>query len=121
MLDVEPIKARALAATKGPWQTTKRGFGEECDVDSVTAGDLGGDFRGMFARLADGEFVANARTDIPALILEVLWIREHLDRLRIETERHLDWLGEIPVGPSEDEIQTLKRLCKEAFEIVFGK
>ena len=74
MLDIEAIRKRAEAATKGPWtfipeDRDNKGaispvctFGDDCNY-YPTAGQLYDE--------ADGEFIAHARTDIPALLDEL--------------------------------------------------
>lgn len=76
MLDLEPIKAREQAATEGPWEKRPVGGGLDFDVSSTIRGDLVGDYRGQFNREEDADFVAHARTDIPALIAEVERLRK---------------------------------------------
>lgn len=70
-LDVEAIKAREAAATKGPWW---QGPHYRCDVDSPV-----GNVRSfaVFTEQAerDAEFIAHARTDIPALLAEINRLR----------------------------------------------
>ena len=62
------IKEREAKASKGPWRVgPHRGFGEEHDVEGADGQDLAC-VRGMFYYLADAEFVAHAREDVPALI-----------------------------------------------------
>lgn len=76
-LELDAIKARAEAATAGPWMAGGTGRHE----GTVFAGvmrlgrffDQSGD---------DAEFIAHARSDIPALITEVERLRDELDRLR---------------------------------------
>lgn len=83
------IKARAEAATLGPW----RAESVDCCVISEALGDddEGGcwvaDFGCAFPD--DGEFIAHAREDIPALLTEVERLRYavktllgHIDGLR---------------------------------------
>ena len=62
------IRARAEAATVGPWWTTRNlrpatiFSGEGSDDNNVVAGD---------AEPADATFIAAARTDVPELVAEV--------------------------------------------------
>jgi hypothetical protein len=95
-LDLEAIKARAEAATEGPWQVDKppyalgayTGGGGDCTVTVSTklkwsskCGDEP-ERAGVFKKLLvswqskqDAEFIAHARTDIPALIAEIERLR----------------------------------------------
>ena len=74
MLDLDAIEARAEAATPGPWRqtTSKRGY-----RDVLQTPDSYGDR--MIAKgcpNADADFIAAARTDIPALVAELRAARE---------------------------------------------
>lgn len=75
-IDIPAIEARANAATEGPWEAlpweAEAGGGDwnlwgpkapNHSMDSSLQGDFGFE--------ADAQFVAHARTDIPALISEV--------------------------------------------------
>lgn len=99
-LDLDAVEARANAATPGPWwgggdrqsrnayglvgRTTDRGTGNAIAVLSGTDMD----------RVADAEFIAAAREDVPALIAEVRRLREAptpYDVLHwLDTEARLD-------------------------------
>lgn len=83
--DLAAIEARARNATPGPW--LHYGDGEkEVYVDPdvwddapMIACDLG--------RLADAEFIAAARTDIPALLAKVRRLETERDEARAEAEQ----------------------------------
>lgn len=67
--ELDAIRARADAATPGPWSARNR------SSDGIEDAFLGFEIdgppdatRGQFARRADAEFMAHARTDIPALL-----------------------------------------------------
>lgn len=90
-LDLAPIKARADAATDGPWriEANLQWFDIVYDDPEFPDGPSGlacGDHRGAIADLEDAEFIARARTDVPALVAEVEQLREQLGRA-------LDWIG----------------------------
>ena len=84
MLDLDAIEARAEAATPGPWRNepdtgagrvwVQRGyFRDEADCEPLFS------LRGKEAyeqRSADADFIARARTDIPALVAELRAARE---------------------------------------------
>lgn len=71
--ELEAIKARAAAATPGPWEFDGKG-------DIVPDGDKS-DFVAMIHYSAeDAEFIAHARADVPALVAEV-------ERLRAENAK----------------------------------
>jgi predicted RNase H-like nuclease (RuvC/YqgF family) len=77
-LDLQAIKARAEAATPGPWT---QGKGEAKDFISA-GGELG--FRlqinptswQKFATTETAAFIAHARADIPALLAEIERLRK---------------------------------------------
>lgn len=71
-LDLEAIKARAEAATPGPWECVGMG-------DVVTPTFV---IQTTDRNPADGRFIANARTDVPALVAEVERLQAEVDELR---------------------------------------
>lgn len=82
-LDLEPIKARAAAATPGDWECLpweQAAGGTDWNVwgpkgsNQVKIDDLHGDFGSE----SDAQFIAHARTDIPALLAEVERLRADL-------------------------------------------
>lgn len=79
-IDLEAIEARANAATEGPWIIKKSVMAEAeivgNDGEAVVQAD--GETGVASFELKDGEFIAHARTDIPALIAEVRRLRERL-------------------------------------------
>ena len=72
------IEARANAATPGPWEAWDRGIGFEVHVNGE---ELNSEFRETF-RQADAEFIAEARTDVPALLAEVRRLQAAVERVR---------------------------------------
>ena len=91
-LDLNAIKARANAATEGPWGVKDaRVFGDDGRTQVCT-------LSGTRAWLPDAEFIAHARTDVPALVAEVERLRGVVDRVRENTHvvRHaLHLTGEL--------------------------
>lgn len=91
--ELDAIEARAAAATWGPWRA---GHVEaEGKVWARDAHALGGPHLGEVCifnanlhrpHTPDREFVAHARTDVPALVAE-------LRRVRAEAKRHVVGLG----------------------------
>lgn len=80
-LDLAPIKARAEAATPGPWIVSCRELMRE--GETLIAHMCGQDVLGKSPNAAcvgsyDQVFIAHARQDIPALIAEVERLREDL-------------------------------------------
>lgn len=90
-VQLEAIRKRASLATEGPWATgtgyeqasrgnyvfTTEGFG------AIVAAECGGD---CVLEDADAEFIAHARTDIPALLAEVERLRAENTDLRIKID-----------------------------------
>ena len=89
-LDLEAIKARAEAATKGPWGARElpqmvRGANATLHSAHGTGEVWSVEFSpeiGSTVSISDAEFIAHARTDIPALIAEVERLRGIVDRVR---------------------------------------
>lgn len=71
-LDLDPIQAREQAATPGPWHSADRIIG---------GGNSGRPIAEMYRYSryhrpdVDGEFIAHARADVPALLAEVRRLR----------------------------------------------
>lgn len=70
------IEARADAAYPAPWKAWDRGIGYE--VHTIHDEPLNYQHRETFGK-ADAEFIANARTDVPALLAMVREQRARLD------------------------------------------
>ena len=92
--DLDAIEARAQAATEGPWkaQNLERDHGH-CgiywvsvdrpdEIKTVAEVDANDDGVEAIWRMADAEFIANARTDVPALIAVAREQQAKLDRVR---------------------------------------
>ncbi len=74
-LDLDPIKARADAATEGPWGVEDaRVFGDDGRTQVCT-------LSGTRAWLPDAAFIAHARADVPALMDEVERLRGRIEAL----------------------------------------
>jgi hypothetical protein len=81
-LDLDAIEARAAAVTEGPWGFRGRGVGTEYEdgrkprviadtfrqSDNDMAGKIGNWAATMRQDAANGEFIAQARADVPALV-----------------------------------------------------
>ena len=90
--DLDAIEQRAHAATEGPWEASAHDHaaGDVPILDRtghylVICPDCG--VRGGYER-ADAEFIAHARSDVPALLAEVRRLRAMEQRVR-EYARHL--------------------------------
>ncbi len=84
-LDLTAIKKRAEAATPGPWWAWDRGvgwvigLGDGRDERGRPEDRLPEGFRTDIGRAEDAEFIAAARTDIPALVAELERMQRLLD------------------------------------------
>jgi hypothetical protein len=79
-LDLDEVEARANAATEGPWRalTSGRRGGDHwhvTDSDQSIALIHASDGEDEDMREPDAEFIAHARTDVPALVAEVRRLR----------------------------------------------
>lgn len=84
-LDLDAIERRANAATPGPWATRR---GHEWVRYVITEGRVIPDVVAIFnedcsGRVSDAVFIANARTDVPALVAEIR-------RLTLDSRRTID-------------------------------
>jgi hypothetical protein len=96
--ELQAIEARANAATTGPWEVDQK----DCTVLRAPNGppadqSLMGDaqyYPWTPDRIEDWQFIASARTDVPALVAEVRRLRK-VERLRLERawERGADFYG----------------------------
>lgn len=84
-IDIDAIRARAEAATLGPWFQGREGhrYESERDVYSHREPEVNEshDIASSVWSSADAEFIAHAREDVPALLDEV-------ERLRTERDAH---------------------------------
>jgi hypothetical protein len=76
-LDLDAIEARAQAASPGPWETVRHDLtlyvvSESHELNPISLGYVGN------RPEPDAEFIAHARTDVPALLALV---REQQDKL----------------------------------------
>lgn len=98
---IDAIQARADAATEGPWkwgeetsewgdcgpnlETVKRGqvYGDGSQgAADLIIGSWGHDANGITVEDANAEFIAHARTDVPALLALVRDQQARLDKVR---------------------------------------
>ena len=75
--DLDAIRARAEAATPDPWIVNY----EEEDNYSVTPNGRWESGVAFAAKAPDAEFIAHAREDVPALLVEVERLRRRRDEL----------------------------------------
>ena len=91
-LDLKAIRKRCEAASEGPWEwhgdvlSAKNACGEALSIYHETKG-----YDSYFVELdceqKDRDFIAHARTDIPALIADIEWLREELHEVGMVAER----------------------------------
>ncbi len=109
-LDLDSIKARCEAATPGPWRWWDASelrslvFEDDPHLDDLSAPIVGEPIMGGFGEpewdisVADAEFIAHAREDVPALVAEVKRLRAALDDIWLSTDDDADvlkeWAGE---------------------------
>lgn len=74
-LDLEPIKERLNAATKGPWVAIHDVYGYSIATEDGESFVVDCDGQSPFPNYGDVAFIAATRTDIPALIAEVERLR----------------------------------------------
>jgi hypothetical protein len=87
-LDIEAIKARAEAATPGPWNAVRQWspkpdrwnvngyrYGPPAHRTGLTWGEAGGE-RIAETSEANARFISHARSDVPALVAEVARLRK---------------------------------------------
>ncbi len=73
---LDEIERRCAAATPGPWKSIVEARGETVGTDFVMTD--GEDIYLRGATVADQDFIASARQDVPALIEEVRSLRRAL-------------------------------------------
>ena len=92
-LDLEAIRARADAATAGPWRHVETGYGESVEVDDGMDGaQLFIETNGITYAWNgnNAEFITHAREDVPALVDEVESLRAKLTAVEALTGPVLD-------------------------------
>ncbi|WP_396583057.1 hypothetical protein ACFVP7_06535 [Bacillus sp. SG20033] len=72
---IEVIRKRAEAATKGPWKV----YDDYCDTVGAFSGESVARVQTEGKRLSDMEFIANARQDIPALLDHIAKLQGKID------------------------------------------
>lgn len=85
MIDVEGCRAICDAATPGPWRVTQSRPRDPIEVDSDTCliAELMTYRTPLEARRPDAQFIAMARTALPAALAEIEQLREHTHALHI--------------------------------------
>jgi hypothetical protein len=79
--DLMQIRRRCESATPGPWVSSWEGRDHDSGDSVILRGDQG-QFEDLYitpCTLADQDFIAQAREDLPALVDEVLRLRKLLN------------------------------------------
>ncbi|WP_027051419.1 hypothetical protein [Mesorhizobium erdmanii] len=82
-LELQEMEARAAAAHPGPWKSWGEGrdfLSGSSFIQTGEGSDRGDDIEITGATVADQDFMAAARQDIPRLIVEVRRLRRLLNR-----------------------------------------
>lgn len=77
-LELEAIQQRCDATTPGPWKSMFEGRDHTCGDSFILTG--GEDFYLTGATIADQDFIASARQDIPKLLEEIRLLREKVSK-----------------------------------------
>ena len=124
--DIEAAKKRCEEATPGPWWMQGRLYEDETGIAGGVYPDVGFEIDeegGTTAIIQDGisesdaDFIAHARTDLPAAIARIEWLEKMLERAKaiIETcgcgmveddgafiiADRTHWLDDLEGGPPE--------------------
>jgi hypothetical protein len=78
---LDEIEARANAATPGPWEVLNKWW-----VIPHGKSEWDGEICGNVYQDGDSDFIAAARSDVPALVAEVRRLREYVDAFSAENE-----------------------------------
>jgi hypothetical protein len=79
--ELRAIKARADAATPGPWRSMVEGRDHTSGSSFIMTGEgaaRGDDIELSGATVADQDFIARARQDVPRLVAEIERLRQAL-------------------------------------------
>ncbi len=80
--ELKEIEQRCNAAQQAPWKACIEGRDHECGSDFIMTGEgtsRGNDIEMLGATEEDCDFVANARHDIPQLIMEIRMLKRSAD------------------------------------------
>ena len=78
-LELQEMEARAAAAQLGPWKSWVEGRDFLSGSNIIQTGEGGEDIELSGATIADQDFIAAARQDVPRLIAEVRMLRALLN------------------------------------------
>ena len=81
--DLREIEIRANAASPGPWKSFVEGRDHTSGSSFIMTGpegSRGDDIELIGATIADQDFIASARQDVPKLIKEIRSLREKINK-----------------------------------------
>ncbi|WP_225248257.1 hypothetical protein [Mesorhizobium sp. J8] len=81
-LELQEMEARAAAAQPGPWKSLVEGRDFLSGSNIILTGESGEDIELSGATIADQDFIAAARQDVPRLIAEVRTLRALLNQTK---------------------------------------
>jgi hypothetical protein len=124
--ELDAIEMRAKAATEGPWETQRSEWNgrERCDGITARGGtlDIVKTDSGVYPPdFPDAEFIAHARSDVPALVEEVRQLRYDLSEARRWKATACHVVSGLPVDSERaightvaDAVMTLRRSLEKA-------
>jgi hypothetical protein len=81
LIDIQEIESRCYVATRGPWESYVVGRDTEAGMNCIATGESGS-MEIIGGTVADQDFIAHAREDIPRLVIEVRRLRTALVALQ---------------------------------------
>lgn len=131
-IDVEGIKARADAATPGPWEAFGKAVAAPiADGRCNCAGGIpessyvhephcGLEPLILDVSLADAEFIAHARQDVPALLDRIAELEAERDAMRPVVENAKTWAAcqRLVIRQAELGINQQQRRCRDEVELL---
>ena len=92
------IEQRANAATPGPWAIYRDETWMVVSIDATNGAVVAPEGDNLILSVTDAEFIAAARTDIPALIAEIRRLEQlYLESLRLVGDA-IGLIGEMRAG-----------------------
>lgn len=113
--EIQAIEARANAATEGPWEVRAlAGYPNECwagpAIDAPGYSDFYTGYEGEISR-PNAEFIAHARTDVPALVAEIRRLRS------VNSAGHSCTMLAEQLATAQEEVRKLRRELAKSEEI----
>jgi hypothetical protein len=115
--DLDAIETRAAAATEGPWIEEHSAEAGSCviphDAES-TREAVARTF--LYESVADAEFIAHARTDVPALVAEIRELREWQRAVAVGTGYANEVGGMVEIAPADVIVEAVRTAEQQAAE-----